>query len=304
MTLISVVVPSYNQGNFIQRTLTSIYQQSEIDFDCYVADGGSRDETQNILQATADRYQNFKWHSHPDLGQADAVNQAIEQTSGEIIAWINSDDLYYPGALAAVHQVFDDNPRLQVIYGLANYIDETDQVLAPYPTQPWNYQHLKDICYLCQPAVFFRRSCIEAWGSLNLNLKYCLDYELWLRWGKQTDFYFLPQVLAGSRQYLTNKTQADRLTAHAELNQMLHQQLGYVPDRHLINYARVKTEHLLKLKPKDSIVILHNRPISKTPGFWFLLLRELIKQYGAWKQFPNFGKLIAFFWLKSSLLLR
>lgn len=301
--MFSVVIPSFNQGNYIQRTITSIYEQSNVIFECYVADGGSQDKTLEILQASTDQYSNFRWHSAPDLGQADAVNQAIAATSGEIIAWINSDDIYYPGTLAAVAEIFITNPDVLVIYGQANYIDANDQVIEPYPIQAWSYEALKDICYLCQPAVFFRRTCVEQWGNLDTDLHFCLDYELWLRWGKYIDFYYLPKILAGSRQYSFNKTIGSRVKAHAEVNQMLKQKFGYIPDRHLINYARVKAESHLSLQLSDSDQSLHNRPLPKlNPIFWLLLIIMIAKQYWHWHQIPSLTRLSMFIILKFKLL--
>ncbi|MDS3861945.1 glycosyltransferase family 2 protein [Thermosynechococcaceae cyanobacterium BACA0444] len=300
--MFSVVIPSFNQGNYLKQTIASIYQQSDVVFDCYVADGGSQDQTIDILQASADQYPNFRWHSGPDLGQADAVNQAITVTTGEIIAWINSDDIYYPGAFATVAQIFTTNPNVLVVYGLANYIDANNQIIEPYPTQAWNYEALKDICYLCQPAVFFRRTCIEQWGNLNTDLHFCLDYELWLRWGKETKFYYLPKVLAGSRQYSLNKTIGSRVKAHGEVNQMLKQKLGYVPDRHLINYARVQTESQLNLDLSASHQLLHNRPVPKFDlRFWCILIFFILQQYWDWHQFPSLFKVWVLIRLKSKL---
>ncbi len=300
----SVVIPSYNQGIYLERTLQSIYQQTSVDFDCYVADGGSNDHTVKILQAWAEQHENFRWHSRPDQGQADAVNQAIANTTGEIIAWINSDDLYYPEAFTKMAAIFQKYPDHFVIYGQADYIDAQDQPIEPYPTQAWNYEHLKDICYLCQPAVFFRRTCIQEWGCLNIELHYCLDYELWLRWGQRTAFYYVPEVLAGSRQYPNNKTLGGRLTAHAELNQMLKQNLGYVPDRHLINVARVQTEDDLNMHDHHQNLALHNRKLPPNFKFWPLFFWRLGQQYWHWQKFPSFPKLVAYFRLKSKLLIQ
>ncbi|AFY60486.1 glycosyltransferase family 2 protein [Synechococcus sp. PCC 6312] len=298
----TVVTPSYNQARFIERTITSVYCQETVDFNYYVGDGGSSDQTLNILQAYAEKHPNFNWQSRPDLGQADAVNQAIAATTGDIIAWINSDDIYYPGAFAAVAEIFITNPNILVIYGQANYIDAEDQVLEPYPTQAWNYEALKDICYLCQPAVFFRRTCVGQWGNLNTDLHFCLDYELWLRWGKQTNFYYLPKVLAGSRQYSLNKTIGSRVKAHAEVNQMLKHQLGFVPDRHIINYARVKTESQLNLQLSGGNQLLHNRPVPRFDlRFWCILVFFILQQYWDWHQVPSLFKVWILIRLKSKI---
>ncbi len=243
----SVITPSFQQGDFIERTIQSVLTQvksdsestSPIEIDYVVCDGGSSDQTVAILQRYGSQ---LRWISERDRGQADAVNTGIAMTTGDIIAWINSDDVYFPGAFAAVQAVFAAHPEVAAVYGNADWIDDRDQLIAPFPTRPWHYDRLPDDCYLCQPAVFFRRSLVEKFGNLDIRLNYCLDYELWLRYGQHVAFHYLPQKLAGSRMYATNKTLGQRLKAHAEVNEMLLQKLGYVPHSWLCGYALVKVE--------------------------------------------------------------
>jgi glycosyltransferase involved in cell wall biosynthesis len=242
----SVITPSFQQGRFIERTIQSVLAQSAPDLaiDYIVCDGGSQDETVEVLHRYGDR---LRWISAPDGGQAEAVNRGIALTQGEIIAWINSDDVYYLGALAAVQAVFAAQPQVQVMYGDADQIDAADRLLAPYPTEPWHYQRLPDICFLCQPAVFFRRSAIAQWGHLDASLKYCMDYELWLRYGRHTDFFYLPQKLAASRLHPATKTLGQRLAVHTEMNDMLKRQLGRVPDKWIFAHSQIKLEETLGL---------------------------------------------------------
>src|SRR6476661_1844184 len=120
---VSVVTPSYNQGPFIQRTLKSVASQGGAEIDHVVFDGGSTDETVDVLQ----RFGNgIKWTSEKDKGQTDAVNKGIRATNGEIIGWLNSDDIYYPGAIARVGAFFEDHPDIDVVYGMADHIDLSD----------------------------------------------------------------------------------------------------------------------------------------------------------------------------------
>ena len=238
-TSFSVVTPSYNQGFFIERTITSVLSQSGIDLDYLICDGGSTDTSVSVISNYAAHIQ---WLSETDDGQADAVNKGIGMTKGDIIAWINSDDIYYSGALAKVARVFSNHPEIQVVYGQADWIDEFDNILKPFPTEPWNYDRLKETCFLCQPAVFFRRSLVERYGPLNKTLQYCMDYELWLRYGQHARFYYLPEKLAGSRMYKTNKTMGQALAAHAEINTMLTDKFGHIPTNWLLGYSLVKVE--------------------------------------------------------------
>ena len=235
----SVITPSFQQGKFIERTIQSVIDQPVRDLEYIVCDGGSRDETLPILKTYS---RHLRWISEPDKGQAHAVNKGLEMTRGEIIAWINSDDIYYPQAFQQVLDVFENNPNILVVYGQANWIDKLNGVIAPYPTQPWNYKQLKKECYLCQPAVFFRRRLVEYSGNLNTKLHYCMDYELWLRYGRVVPFFYLPVKLAGSRLYADNKTFSGRLAAHHEANQMLKDQLGYSTRHWIFEYSKLQTE--------------------------------------------------------------
>ena len=235
----TVITPSYNQGRFIERTIQSVLSQGVPRMEYFVADGGSTDETVEILK----KYGNsLRWVSEKDKGQAHAVNNGIKTTTGEIIGWLNSDDIYYAGALAAVKEFFDTHPYVDVVYGNANHIDENDGVIEPYYTENWNYERLKDICFICQPSVFFRRKLLEKAGLLDDKLQYCMDYEYWLRLGKQVDFVRIDRILAGSRMYNDNKTLGSRVAVHKEINDMFREKFGSVPDKWIFAFAHVYAE--------------------------------------------------------------
>jgi glycosyltransferase involved in cell wall biosynthesis len=250
---ISVITPSFQQGKFIERTVQSVINQQIVGIEYLVCDGGSEDETLSILQKYSDV---LSWISEPDKGQADAVNKGLAMTQGDIIAWINSDDIYYPQALKRILDFFETNPRISVVYGQADWIDEFDNVIAPYPIRSWNYTELTKECYLCQPAVFFRRSLIERLGNLNIDLQYCMDYELWLRYGQTVSFAYLPVKLAGSRLYASNKTFAGRLAAHHEANYMLKETLGYSTQHWIFEYSKLQVEDSVGSDAANFIVVI------------------------------------------------
>lgn len=232
---VSIVTPSYNQGQFIERTLQSVANQTGAVIEHVVFDGGSADNTVEVLR-------NFsppvRWVSKKDKGQTDAVNQGIRATDGEIIGWLNSDDIYYPGAVARVVEYFARHPEIDVVYGMADHIDLDDKAFESYPAEPWDFERLQETCFICQPALFFRRRVVEQHGLLDESLNYCMDYEYWLRLGKAgVRFAYLEEKLAGSRLYAENKTLGARVKVHREINDMFKQLFGKVPDSWLLNYA-------------------------------------------------------------------
>lgn len=242
---VSIVTPSYNQGQFIRRTIESVISQStpNIEIDHVVFDGGSRDESVEVLKSFGSH---IKWESKKDNGQADAVNKGILATDGEIIGWLNSDDIYYPNAIHKVVNYFNKNPEVDVVYGMADHINLDDQAFEEYPTEPWNFERLQYTCFICQPALFFRRKIVDTYGTLDKSLNYCMDYEFWLRLGKAgVMFGYLEEKLAGSRLYAENKTLGSRVKVHKEINDMFKSSFGYVPDRWLFNYAHAALGHKL-----------------------------------------------------------
>ncbi|MFH1342453.1 MAG: glycosyltransferase family 2 protein [Pseudomonadota bacterium] len=237
---VSVITPSFNQGQFIERTLQSVAMQSGAEIEHVVIDGGSTDNTVDVLKRFG---HGIRWVSEKDKGQADAVNKGIRGTNGEIIGWLNSDDIYFSEAISRAVTFFKGHPEIDVIYGMAEHIDRNDQPFEDYPSEPWNFERLKDICFICQPAAFFRRRVVEKHGLLDDNLHFCMDYEFWLRLGKAgVRFEYLEVKLAGSRLYPENKTLGSRVKVHAEINDVLKKLFGKVPDRWLSNYTHAVVE--------------------------------------------------------------
>ena len=252
---ISVITPSYNQGEFIGRTLASVASQNHPAHEHLVFDGGSKDETLQVLKAAGS---GVRWISQPDNGQADAVNQGLEAASGEVIGWLNSDDVYYPGALETVAAIFAGDPTLDVVYGAADHIDLDDIPFESYPTTPWDPELLRHTCFICQPALFFRRRVLERVGLLDASLRYCMDYNYWLRLADAgCRFVYTPKKLAGSRLYAENKTLSDRPAVHREIAEMFKSYQGNVPLRWVFAYAHHSTAAKIDRNQKPVWFNLH-----------------------------------------------
>jgi glycosyltransferase involved in cell wall biosynthesis len=217
---ISVVIPSFNQAAYLRATLESVCSQDHADVEILVRDGGSTDGSVEILRTWSTRpgYHAIDWRSRPDHGQSDAINQGLRASTGDVLAYLNSDDVYYPGALSTVAAYFEAHPDCLALYGRAHHLHADGTVMEEYPTQSWDYDRLLETCYLCQPAVFWRREVMERYGVFDDSLHFGLDYEYWLRVGHDHPFHYLAGgYLAGSRLHEETKTLSQRVPFHREL---------------------------------------------------------------------------------------
>ena len=209
---ISVVTPSYNQGRFIERTIRSVLDQAgDFELEYVVVDGGSNDKTLDILRSFGSR---LKWKSEPDKGQSDAINKGFRQAGGDILAWLNSDDTYEQGALAAVADEYRREP-FAWCFGNCRVIDEHDReirsLITRYKTSQGRKYSLSRLLrrdFISQPAVFFAKSAWEQSGDLALDLVFSMDYDYWLRLGRKYEPRHIDRTLANFRWHGQSKNGA------------------------------------------------------------------------------------------------
>lgn len=212
MMKFSVITPSYNQVNFLEETINSIKKQ-EVNalVEHIIVDGGSTDGSVELLKSLGGQ---VIWISEPDRGQADAVNKGISMAAGEIIGWLNSDDLYLAGALQAVADYFVDHPECRWVYGRCRIVDSAGKERWTWITRYKNARLRKFTLhkllrenFISQPAVFFRKDLFEEAGFLNLDLNYAMDYDLWLRFGKIAPAGVIHKNLASFRRHSSSKSE-------------------------------------------------------------------------------------------------
>lgn len=238
--LVSIVTPSYNQGMFIERTIESVISQDYPRIEHIVVDGGSADNTLEVLRKYESR---LKWVSERDDGQTDAINKGFRMSKGTVLAWLNSDDIYYPGAVSRAVKALRENPEAEMVYGKGNYINTDDGVTGEYPTGPFDYERFSELNFICQPSVFFRREALEAVGELDRSLNYVMDYDLWIRVARKFKVLYVPEVLAALRIHPGSKTTAQSVATYAEMLSTSKKYFGKAGGALIYGYAfnRVKS---------------------------------------------------------------
>ena len=214
---LSIVTPSYNQAEFLERTIKSVVNQKGIgkdyELEYIIMDGGSTDGSVDIIKRYAKNHPFIKWQSKKDKGQSDALQQGFNKATGEIIAWINSDDEYTKGAFSRVMTSFADM-KTQWVTGHAKIVDERNREILRGITAYKNFlcrlpsKTLYTENFVSQPSTFFRKSLYEHVGGINPALHYCMDYDLWLRFLQKADPVIIRRDLSLFRRYSSSKSGA------------------------------------------------------------------------------------------------
>lgn len=204
--LVSVVTPSYNQAEYIEETIQSVANQYYPVVEHVIIDGESDDRTVKILEKYDDQ---IRWISEPDDGQTDAINKGFDMANGDIVGWLNSDDVFFDTDVIDRVVGYFDSMGADVIYGDMALLNADSKVLKLQVTPRFDYEKLLLGCFIEQPSLFFDGDVLED-ERLDTDLEIAIDYEFWLRLAREYEFRHVPDVLAGDRNHEQRKILAQR----------------------------------------------------------------------------------------------
>jgi glycosyltransferase involved in cell wall biosynthesis len=208
---ISLVTPSYNQAQFIRRTIDSVLEQrGDFELDYRVVDGGSTDGTLEILKSYGDR---LRWQSEPDKGQVDAINKGLRAATGDVVGWLNSDDVLLPDALARVASAFTAHPDREWLHGRCVIIDADDHEVRrwvsaykDFRSRHHTFENFLTENYISQMTAFWRRSVHADIGYLDPDIRFAFDYDLFVRLAARGEPIYIEDPIACFRWYETSKS--------------------------------------------------------------------------------------------------
>jgi len=205
LPLVSIITPSFNQARYIEATIQSVLSQDHPRLEYIIVDGGS-------IDGTVDRIKKYDsklvwWGSEKDKGQTDAINKGFARAKGEILAWINSDDTYEPGAISAAVKYLQEHPEVGMVYGDCNFINEDGRVIGKFGSAQTNYRLLRQgYVHIPQQTMFFRADLWKQVGPLDPSFYFAMDYDLWTRIAARAPIQYVPQTWANFRLHTSGKT--------------------------------------------------------------------------------------------------
>ncbi len=250
----SVITPSFNQGRFIEENIQSVLAQNYPNFEHIIIDGGSTDNTIEILN----KYSHLNWLSEPDRGQAHALNKGLKKATGDIICWLNSDDLLYKKAFHVVNKFFAENLNKSIVIGNISIVDENRNLLWKERAAKVTFDGLLNGTQCVQQqSTFFRKEVFDKVGVFDESYNYCMDHEFWIRAASKFEFYVIDADLAMFRRYPGIKTTSD--------------EFGFIKER-----VRIKRKHKAKIISYGNVRLLYSiiaSPFKKIP-----VLRRLVRK--------------------------
>lgn len=224
---VSVLTPSFNQAAYLPANLASVSSQGPLVLEHLVMDGGSQDGSVEVLGAAAKDDPRLRFTSAPDRGQSDAVNNALSQARGDIIGWLNSDDIYYPGAIARAVALLDQDPGLGAVFGHCHKIDAQGRIIGRVDARQVTLEDMLAFGTIPQPSCFLRRQVFIDAGGVDLRYRYAMDYDLWLRLGlRGVRWRAIDETWAGFRLHQTSKSASETPRFLPEVEQAMEEALA------------------------------------------------------------------------------
>jgi glycosyltransferase involved in cell wall biosynthesis len=271
----SIVTPSYNQGRYLAATIESVIgQEGDFTIDYVITDGGSKDNSVEIIRDYEQRLASgtwpvrcrgitYRWLSERDGGQSDAIQKGFAMATGDVLAWLNSDDTYAPGALQIAANVLADT-NVSVIYGKSHFTDENGTVVGRYRTEPFDSQRLAVFNFIAQPSVFFRKNAFERVGGIEASLHYVMDFDLWIRMARELRFVYVPEFLSTFRLHDESKTvsRSHALANSKETLEQIHRHFGWAPLNRVYGYAHQVVRSRLPAFDNELLLIALSLPVA------------------------------------------
>lgn len=270
---ITVVTPSYNQGRYLEETIRSVLLQNYPNLEYIIIDGGSTDNSLEIIRKYSQHLS--YWTSEPDDGQTHAINKGLQRSTGEIIGWLNSDDILLPGALRHVAEAFVNDPAAMIVTGFRKKFDANSRFISNYFDSPPEKRLLRVICNVAQETTYWRREVMVRVGYLNEGLHYSLDFEYWQRMlDAGYEFELLPYYLGGFRLHAESKQETLNHVRAAEIAQVYRSRgIGDDEDDAFRHLAKLKGKHWRE--KHELLQMIGRRKISDDPRVMLAAYRVL-----------------------------
>jgi GT2 family glycosyltransferase len=252
MTLVSIITPSFNQASYLEQTINSVLDQDYPHIEYIVIDGSSNDNSVDIIRKYKDKL--TYWVSEKDNGQADAINKGFSRATGEIIAWLNSDDYYLAGTVSAVVKIFEGHPEVVLVYGNMLAVDEHGKTFNTLNYKQLTLEDLLCFQIIGQPAVFMRRSALQKTSGLDPTFHFLLDHLLWIQLAQHGKILHVDQTWSAARYHPEAKNRAKaaefgreafRILENVKQNKDIAPILAKVERRARASAHRVDSRYLL-----------------------------------------------------------
>ncbi len=222
---VSIVTPSFNQGRYLEASIRSVLEQDYPNIEYILIDGGSKDNSVEIIKQYQDRL--AWWSSEKDKGHADGLNKGFSHATGEILAWLNSDDTYFPGAVSEAVAFLKSHPGVGMVYADADLINDEGETIGKFASRQTDYRRLlRGSVHIPQATTFFRADLWQQIGPLDLSLFFSFDYDLWVRLAKVSEIRYVPRRWANFRMHNLGKSVLNDDQCYPDMLRVYQREVG------------------------------------------------------------------------------